>query len=109
MSKYQRDKGKRGECEIARQFATLYGPDVRRGQQSRSRRDGCDVEGTPFWIECKTGANPPVWRAMAQAIDDTDGRMPLAVVRRDRCEALVVLRLEDFLAICGDTYEWGLE
>jgi len=56
VGKSQRRKGQRGERETAILWRSVY-PDARRGSQSRSGKDASDVEGTPWWIECKTLAH----------------------------------------------------
>jgi hypothetical protein len=101
VGKSQRDKGKRGELMAAEVMRCVY-PDARRGRQDRFGTDAPDVEGTPWWIEVKIGKAPPVWPAWKQATTATDGRPPLVIVRRDREEALAVLRLTDLVAILSN-------
>lgn len=96
MSLMQRRKGKRVEREIAERLRSVF-PDAKRGFQSRSGRDDCDVAGTPYWVEVKGGKCPNPRAALRQAIEDTDGRPPLVVVQDDRCEPFVVMRLSDWL------------
>jgi hypothetical protein len=96
MGKAQRDKGKRGEREVAEALRAVY-PDAKRGWQSRAGSDAPDVDGTPWWVEVKIGKAPPIWPAWKQANTATDGRPPLVVVRRDREGALAVLRLSDLV------------
>jgi hypothetical protein len=53
MGKKSRDKGASYEREIANLFKTVY-PDAKRGiGQARSASEVPDVDGTPFWVECK--------------------------------------------------------
>ncbi len=72
-------------------------PEAKRGFQSRSGRDGCDVEGTPYWVECKHGKCVNVRAALRQALATTDGRPVLVVAKDDRTEPIVVMRLCDWL------------
>lgn len=96
MGLMQRMKGKRVERAIADLVRRVF-PDAKRGWQSRSGRDACDIESTPYWIECKGGKCPNPRAALKQAIADTDGRTPVVIVKDDRCEPFVVLRLKDWL------------
>lgn len=97
MGLFSRMKGKRGERAIAELLRPVFGAGVKRGWQSRSGRDGSDIEGTPYWIEVKVGKCPNVRAALKQATEATDGRMPVVVVKDDRREPFVVMRLSDWL------------
>ena len=94
LAKGRRAKGQRGEREFAARLAALY-PDAHRGAQSRSGRDGCDVEGTPWWVECKTRHGIAVFRFLEQAERDTDGRPVLVRLREDGDTRGAVLLRED--------------
>lgn len=96
MGLYQRMKGKRVERAVAELIRRVF-PDAKRGWQSRSGRDACDIDGTPYWIEVKGGKCPNPRAALKQAIADTDGRTPVVIVKDDRCEPFVVMRLSDWL------------
>ena len=100
MGSSQRNKGKRGEREVATIFR-LKGYTTHRGWQTRSGQTECDVEGTPWWIEVKRGKKVNIRAAMRQAKDDTDGRPPIVVWRDDREPWMVSLTLEQFLALTG--------
>lgn len=89
-----RAKGQRGEREFATRLRDLY-PDAHRGAQSRSGRDGSDVEGTPWWVECKTLARISAFRHLDQAERDTDGRPVLVRLREDGDTRGAVLLRED--------------
>lgn len=102
MSKASRDKGKRGEREIATMLRDLY-PDARRGFQSRQGDDEADVECTPWWVEVKRVArNEQPRKAMEQAAAATDGRVPVVFSRRDNTDWLVTMRAADWLAMATD-------
>lgn len=103
MSKAQRDKGKRWEQEAARLFREVYGEEVRRGWQARLGSDAPDVDGTPWWIECKVGARPNPIAALHQAQEaqkkSGDTRTPIAVCKMDRTAPTVTMSLEDFIQL----------
>ena len=99
MSKASRDKGKRGEREVVALLRDLY-QDARRGFQSRQGDDEADVECTPWWIEVKrVKAQETPRKAMAQAVDATDGRPPVVFTRRDNSDWLVTMRVSDWLDV----------
>ena len=99
MSKASRDKGKRGEREVVALLRDLY-QDARRGFQSRQGDDEADVECTPWWIEVKrVKAQEAPRKAMAQAVDATDGRPPVVFTRRDNSDWLVTMRVSDWLDV----------
>lgn len=103
-----RSKGHAFERDVARILAPLYpDEDVRRciAQSRTAKREGCDVEGTPWFVECKVGARGTISldAALAQAERDSDGRPALVVAKEDRMDAVVYARL-DALASLGT---WG--
>lgn len=96
--KRARAKGHAWEREVAHVFGALYQyADVRRclAQTRTAAREGCDVESTPFWIECKVGARGRVNldAALEQAERESDGRPALVVAKEDRMEPVVFTRL----------------
>lgn len=106
-------KGKRFERELANLFRDAFpGVEVKRGLQGRGGTEVPDVV-VPHWhVEAKRGRKPNIRAALAQAIGDADsigeGKMPIAVIRDDRSEAIVAMRLEDFMTMAkafarGDT------
>jgi hypothetical protein len=106
MGRSQREKGKRGEREIASRIRAVlpeHAGAIRRGWQSRSGSDDPDVvlpDWLPMWIESKLGAAPRIEAALRQAIDAApQGMMPVAITRRDRCDAIVTMRIDDWLAM----------
>lgn len=101
-----RAKGGRGELAAVAMLRELWPAAKRCIAQSRTAaREGCDVEGTPYWIEAKTGARPAILAAMRQAMRDTDGRPPIVIARRDREGALVTMRAEDWIALARKALE----
>lgn len=80
MGRSQRDKGKRGERELARVLSS-YGYDCHRGQQNRGGGDSPDVVGLDgVHVECKRVEALNVEKAMEQARRDSEGSGNLPVV-----------------------------
>ena len=102
MGKASREKGKRGERELAAELRE-YGYDARRGQQY-SGKGGDDVVGLPgIHIECKRVERLDLYAAMEQATNDAkDDERPVVFHRKNNKEWLVTLGLEDFIRIYGD-------
>lgn len=101
MSKSQRDKGKRGERELARVLRSM-------GVDSRRTAQHCGVDGeigdVVAWpgvhIECKRVEALNVAVALDQSIRDCpDGSVPIVCHRRDRRPWLVTVRLSDLEAL----------
>lgn len=103
-----REKGKRGELELARALRSL-GYDCRRGQQYSGANGDADVVGLPgIHIECKRVERLNLYDAMAQAKHDArGGETPVVVHRKDRCGWLVTLELEDFIGRFYREWEAG--
>lgn len=98
MGKSQRNKGARGEREVASILAEALNLPARRGvAQCRAGSDAADVEGTPWWVEVKIGARPNIVAAMRQAVTSADARPPVVWTRRDREDWLVTMRASDWL------------
>lgn len=112
MSRLSRIKGKVWEREVARMFRAYFkrGALVRRGHQTRSGRDGADVEGTPFWIECKHQRACSPEAALRQAEEAASGakdaRTPIAVCKtHGSAHPFVAIRLDRFLALVGLAFQ----
>ena len=102
MGRSQREKGKRGEralVDVLKRWLPEIAHQIRRGWQSRMGSDDPDVVGVPgCWFESKCGAQPNPRAALKQALADKGkGDVAIAVVRDDRCEPFVVMRLDDFM------------
>lgn len=88
MSAASRDKGQRGERELAALLCELTGADVRR--RVRQHAGDADLEGLPGWtVECKRYASvkpADLARWWAQACEQArrDGLHPLLCWRADR-------------------------
>ena len=92
-------KGASFEREVRALLRDLW-PEAKRGiGQARSAKEVSDVEGTPFWIECKSRKQVSVLDALEQAEEATDGRLPV-IVWRERGRAIQVsMRLGVLLAV----------
>ena len=102
-----RQKGARGERELANVLKG-YGVEARRGQQFSGANGDADVVGlTGYHIECKRVERLNIDTAMEQSIRDAkENETPIVCHRRDRKEWLVTLRLKDFMEKC---YGKGIE
>ena len=100
MGKKEREKGKRGERELAR-LLRGYGYDARRGQQYCGAAGDADVVGLPgVHIEVKRTEKLSLYDALAQSIADArPGEMPIVVHRRNDCQWVVIQPLEDWMKI----------
>jgi hypothetical protein len=92
-----RTKGAAFERLTARTLKPHW-PEARRGiGQARSAGEVADVQGTPFWVECKRQKRCNIQAAYKQAQEATDGRPPLVVTRDDNSTTLVTMDMETFL------------
>lgn len=102
MAKLSRDKGKRGELEVAH-LLTEAGFKARRGQQFKGGGDSPDVvcEALPgYHIEVKRVEAFALYPALEQAMADGHEKdKPLVFHRRNGKPWVVVLRAEDFLEL----------
>lgn len=98
-----RRKGATGERELAGKLRE-YGYDCRRGQQYCGANGDADVIGLPgIHIECKRVEKLNLYDAMAQSASDArPEEVPAVFHRKDRCDWLVTMRLDDFMRLYGD-------
>ncbi len=101
----QRNKGHNFERWVANQLKPIY-PDARRGFQTRGGgAEECDVEGTPFHIECKHMAKVDVKEAFCQAFNDAlaqkTWRRPIVVWKQNRGQVQVTTRLDTLYHLDG--------
>lgn len=100
-----RQKGKRGELELAR-LLTHQGYRCRRGVQYSGGPDSPDVVGLPgIHIECKRAKTVLKKKAMEQAIHDCGKNIPVVMYREDDDEWMVLMREKDWMTIYR---EWEL-
>lgn len=95
-----RQKGTAGERELARKLRDL-GYDCRRGQQYSGANGDADVVGLPgIHIECKRVERLCIEDAIAQAKRDArEGEMPVVMHRKNHCEWLVTMPLDQWIEI----------
>lgn len=97
MGKMSREKGKRGEREVAR-ILKENGYDSRRGVQYKGGQDSPDVIGLRgVHIEVKRTERLNLYDSISQSRIDSGEDMPVVMHRRNDCEWLVIQPLEDWL------------
>lgn len=98
-----RNKGKKGELELSHKLQE-YGYGTRRGQQYCGIEGNADVVGLPgIHIECKRVEKLNIYDAMSQAISDAkEGEYPTVFHRKNHCEWLVTMRMEDWMTLYGN-------
>lgn len=104
MSINSREKGRKGEIELAHRLRD-YGYDARRGQQFCGIYGDPDVLGLPgIHIECKRVEKLNLYDAMAQSKRDArSNEMPCVFHRKNRSEWLVTMRFEDWMTLYGES------
>lgn len=102
-----KQKGAKGERELARELRQ-YGYNCRRGQQYSGANGDADVIGLPgIHIECKRVERLNIHDAMDQAKrDKRDNEIPAVFHRKNNCEWLVTLTLDDFIKIYREWEAW---
>jgi hypothetical protein len=108
VGKYQREKGAKWERELGNILSDIWEGAQRGIQQTRSASEEADCSGTPFWVEAKVGKKQNMRAAMRQAIEATDGRPPVAIVKDDSlggsapAQVWAVMRLDDWLDLLAE-------
>ena len=107
-----KQKGKRGEVELTHKLND-YGFDTRRSVQYNGKADDgqADLLGLPgIHIESKRVEKLNLYDAMAQAIHDAkDGELPTVFHRKNHCEWLVSMRLDDWIKLYKEYFETVVE
>lgn len=98
MTINSRDKGCRGERELANKLKE-YGFDCRRSVQYCGANGDADVVGLEgFHIECKRVEALSLYKALSQAKSDAkNGDMPVVMHRKNNCEWVVIQPLETWI------------
>ena len=102
MSLNSRNKGKKGELEIANLLKTKYGYDnARRGQQFHGGADSPDVVGVNgLHIEVKRVEKLNIDDALAQSERDAgENEIPVVFHRRNNQKWKTTLSLDNFMKI----------
>ena len=102
-----REKGAKGERELARKLRE-YGYDCRRGQQYSGANGDADVVGLDgIHIECKRVERLNIDDAVSQAKRDArEGELPAVFHRKNNHEWLVTMPMDDWMRMYMD-YEPG--
>lgn len=99
MGKMSKEKGKRGERELASKLRE-YGYDARRGVQYQGSKDSPDVVGLRgIHIEVKRTEKLSLYDALSQSKGDAGEDMPVVMHRRNNCEWVVIQPLEDWIKL----------
>lgn len=101
MSALSRRKGRRFELDVSKALKPLYpGARPNLAQSRGTRRDGPDILGVPWWVECCHSAANKLAAKWAQACRDADAASdesfqslpPVVVCKRNRQPAIVLMR-----------------
>lgn len=99
MGKMSREKGKRGERELASKLRE-YGYDAKRGVQYKGSPDSPDVVGlAKIHIEVKRTERLSLYDALSQSKGDAGADMPVVMHRKNNCEWVVIQPLEDWIKL----------
>ena len=99
MGLTSRNKGKRGELDLAHELQQLGFRAVRRSQQYCGSATSADLIGLPkIHIECKRTESLSIYQALDQAIKDSTGSadVPAVMHRRNHRPWVVIMRLSDW-------------
>ena len=116
MGKMSRDKGKRGELELAKKLRE-YGYETRRGPQFCGAKGDADVIGLPgIHIEVKRVEKLNLYEAVKQSVRDSVYEdLPAVFHRKNNREWLVTMRLTEWMEMykayteSKDEYELQLD
>ncbi len=108
MAINSRDKGKRGELEIAH-VLRQHGYETRRGQQYSGASGDADVVGLPYiHLEIKRVERLNLEDAMAQSRGDArQGEIPVVMHRKNHGKWLVTMDLDNWMDLYRE-WEAGL-
>lgn len=95
-----RQKGARAERELAKKLRD-HGYECRRGQQYSGANGDADVVGLDgVHIECKRVERLNLDDAVAQSVRDArKSETPVVMHRKNNCEWLVTMRLDDWIEL----------
>jgi len=100
MGKSQREKGKRGEREAARELTRLLGVPVTRSQQYKGGQHSADLVGAAgLHVEVKRTERLRLYEAMEQAAEDAGENAPIVLHRRNGKRWLAILYLDDIVEV----------
>jgi Holliday junction resolvase len=101
--KKSRNKGKRGELELAKKLKSLFNVSARRGRQYSGSPESPDVvtsiKGVHF--ECKRVERLQLYPSLEQAANDSgDDQIPIVAYRKNRKEWVAIVYLDDLPELC---------
>jgi len=101
MGRMSRNKGKKGEREVASLLREHGYEDARRGMQFKGSPDSPDVTGLPgFHIEVKRTEQCRLYDYLAQASDESGiDEIPVVFHRQNNREWVAILSADDFLEV----------
>jgi len=109
MGKKEREKGKRGERELATRLKEL-GIEARRGQQFQGSPDSPDLitNFDDMWhIECKRVEALSIYPAMEKAEEDAgQDQFPVVMHRRNGKPWIATVHLVDFVNLVKKANAW---
>ena len=112
MAVNSKQKGKRGELELVRKLKE-YGFGTRRSVQYNGKADDgqADLVGLKgIHIECKRTERLNLYDAMSQAKHDAKGgSLPTVFHRKNNCNWLVVMELDDWMQLYKEYFETVVE
>jgi len=110
MAINSKDKGKRGERELANKLKEYGYNDARRTEQYCGIAGDADVIGlNGVHCEVKRREKLNIYDAISQAKTDAkNGDMPTVFHRKNRCEWLVTVTLDDYMKLYKE-WEQSLE
>ena len=109
MSRHSQRKGKVFEQLIARIIADeLQGWAVRNLHQTKGEDKGRDLwTNLPLCVQCCHAKHPPIYQKLADAIKSArPHETPIAVIRQDRKDIIVVMRMDDWLELVKQALPW---
>lgn len=100
MATNSKRKGKEGELELAHKLKE-YGYNAKRSVQYNGKDGQADVLGLPhIHIECKRVEKLNIYDAITQAKRDAkNGDKPAVFHRKNRCNWLVTMELDNFMEL----------
>ena len=105
MGRKSRDKGKVGERELSHELTRLFGVECSRSVQYCGSNGDSDVVGLPgVHCECKRTEKLSLYPAVQQAVDDSNGGVPVVFHRANNKPWLAIVRLEDLPQLAVSLY-----
>ena len=102
MGKFQREKGKRGEREAAKELSRLLGIPVTRSQQFKGSPESADLAGVDgLHIEVKRTERLRLYKAIEQAAAESGGDCSIVLHRRNNKPWVAIVFLGDLSDVAG--------